>query len=292
MGGAVGIVAKVAAPVIKTALSNFASGMLSGMLEKFLGGAKNAGGASGLGNLIGNLVSCFPGGQVINAATNLLNNIMGNSIKDAVNTLAKDHGLPKFVAKGICRAVDQEVSKANKKCDLAVQNALNDGVKHDAQETTKNLANDLLKEILNLLKERFEGNTKETGAAEKSAGKGGKVTAKSWIAMIAEALGKVQGQKAQEMMQLTNKVSNISEQQVQNSEDGMKFAGVTEKNAKGSQLKDKETNEKEKEKLAAEMTKAQAELQGVQQEYKLISETTSTVLKTLGEALSGMARKQ
>jgi hypothetical protein len=40
------------------------------------------------------------------------------------------------------------------------------------------------------------------------------------------------------------------------------------------------------------MTKAQTELQGISQEYKLLSETISTVVKGIGEALSGLARKQ
>ena len=40
------------------------------------------------------------------------------------------------------------------------------------------------------------------------------------------------------------------------------------------------------------MTAAQTELQGVSQEYKLLTETISTVLKGIGEALSTMGRKQ
>jgi len=86
------------------------------------------------------------------------------------------------------------------------------------------------------------------------------------------------------VVNLTDRVSEISEKQT-------KF----HENSKGIDVKDNQKmkdNESEKSKLAAEMTKAQAELQGVQQEYKLISETTSTLLKTLGETLSGMARKQ
>ena len=40
------------------------------------------------------------------------------------------------------------------------------------------------------------------------------------------------------------------------------------------------------------MNEVQTEMQGVSQEYKLLTETVSTMIKSIGESLSTMGRKQ
>jgi len=187
--------------------------------------------------------------------------------------------MPKFVRDDLNNAFDQVQKEHHQACNPATQNALNSCTAQDVSNKIRQTADQLVQYVEDILKDRLEGETRGAGA---SSGK--KVSSKSWIAALAEALGKVQGQKALEMVNLTDKVSEISEKQVKLSEEG-----------KGIDTNDNQKMQEhnsEKSKLAAEMTKAQSELQGIQQEYKLISETTSTLLKTLGETLSGMARKQ
>ena len=95
----------------------------------------------------------------------------------------------------------------------------------------------------------------------------GRKSAGSWLQAIAKAMGEVLGQKAGEMVKLSDKISSLAQE------------------GKGLEGDAKADN-------AADMTAAQTEMQGVSQEYKLLTETISTVLKGIGEALSTMGRKQ
>ena len=107
-----------------------------------------------------------------------------------------------------------------------------------------------------------------TGAAQSAGpGQGGRKSAGSWLQAIAKAMGEVLGQKAGEMVKLSDKISSLAQE------------------GKGLEGDAKADN-------AADMTAAQTEMQGVSQEYKLLTETISTVLKGIGEALSTMGRKQ
>jgi len=279
MGAAVGMVAKVAMPIVMNVVAGAASNLIGNVLSSALGGAPKSGGADGIAQCLSPLNAAKE--QLFNAAGNLLRQVVGEGIKMGIDFLCDKLGMPKFLGNALKQAVDQILEKQHQPCDPNVQNAVNNSVKEDANDQIKNIADQLLKQVQDILKGRTE---KETTEGCDRAGNKGKISAKSWIAILAEALGKVQGAKMQEMIQLTNKVSDVADEQ-----------STFHEKSKGMDVKDENkmhNYDTEKSKLAAEMTKAQTELQGVQQEYKLISETTSTFLKTLGEALSGMARKQ
>ena len=109
--------------------------------------------------------------------------------------------------------------------------------------------------------------SKDAAGEAQGSGKGGRKSAGSWLQAIAKAMGEVLGQKAGEMVKLSDKISSLAQE------------------GKGLEGDAKADN-------AADMTAAQTELQGVSQEYKLLTETISTVLKGIGEALSTMGRKQ
>ena len=256
-------------------------GILSQILAGILGGAGGAGGAEG----IGKAMQGFAPANVLNATANLVSSMMGNSTKDAARTLHREDGMPKFVMDAINKAVDEAVKKHFKPVDPETQNALNDVTKDDSMKEIKKLTDQLLEKVRELMNERTLDETKEaTSTDKKGEGAGKKKSAQSWFAAIAEAMGKVYGAKTAEVVRLSGEVSNVADKQ----------AALAEKN-KGIDPKDEKATkaaEAEKEKLAAEMTKKQTELQGAAQEMKLISETVSTLLKSIGEALAGMARKQ
>lgn len=83
---------------------------------------------------------------------------------------------------------------------------------------------------------------------------GGSGGSGSWLAAIARALGKLAGEKAAKMVELSEKAAN--------------FTG----DAAGSQ-------------------RIMADNQAATQEFKLITETMNNILKTLGETLQSLARK-
>lgn len=257
------------------------SGILSQILAGILGGAGGAGGAEG----IGKAMQGFAPANVLNATANLVSSMLGNSTKDAARTLHREDGMPKFVMDAINKAVDEAVKKHFKPVDPETQNALNDVTKDDSMKEIKKLTDQLLEKVRQLMNERTLDETKEaTSTDKKGEGARKKKSAQSWFAAIAEAMGKVYGAKTAEVVRLSGEVSNVADKQ----------AALAEKN-KGIDPKDEKATkaaEAEKEKLAAEMTKKQTELQGAAQEMKLISETVSTLLKSIGEALAGMARKQ
>ena len=256
-------------------------GILSQILAGILGGAGGAGGAEG----IGKAMQGFAPANVLNATANLVSSMLGNSTKDAARTLHREDGMPKFVMDAINKAVDEAVKKHFKPVDPETQNALNDVTKDDSMKEIKKLTDQLLEKVRELMNERILDETKEaTSTDKKGEGARKKKSAQSWFAAIAEAMGKVYGAKTAEVVRLSGEVSNVADKQ----------AALAEKN-KGIDPKDEKATkaaEAEKEKLAAEMTKKQTELQGAAQEMKLISETVSTLLKSIGEALAGMARKQ
>lgn len=266
MGAAVGVVAGVIGGGGGGMLGGLlgGSGLLGGLgqlLGGFLGGSNAAG--------IGRALEGFSPANIINATANLVNAISGNSGKQAVDTLAKEDGLPKFLQDAIKKVIDEVVKKFEKKADPEAEKALKDAAGSDVQKSVDELA----KKIVDTVREILNENQKDEIASNRTggSGKGGKKPAGSWLMAIATAMGKVLGEKAAEMVKLSDKISAAA----QDKKDAI----------------DKKDGDA-KEKAAETSTQAQTELQGVSQEFKLLTETFSTVIKGIGESLSTMGRKQ
>ncbi|MFT4193964.1 MAG: hypothetical protein QM614_04900 [Ottowia sp.] len=260
MGAAVGFVGAV--------FGGGAGGLLGGLLggggigqllSGFLGGAESAGGAEGIAKAL----QGFAPANVLNATANLMSSVMGNSAKQATQTLAREDGLPKFIQEEISKAIDKVLKENQKATDPDCQKALDDATKGDADKTTEDLA----KQLIDNVRKQLSEESKEATGESKGCGKSGKKSGGSWLQAMAKAMGEVLGQKAGEMVKLTDKISSLA------------------KEAEGLEGDDKEQN-------AKEMTAAQTELQGVSQEYKLLTETVSLVIKGIGEALSKMGSRQ
>ena len=264
MGAAVGVVAGV--------IGGGGGGMLGGLLggSGLLGGlGQLLGGFLGGSNKIdfGKVLEGFSPANVINATANLINSISGNSGKQAVDKLAKEDGLPKFLQEAIKKVIDEVVKKFEKKADPEAEKALKDAAGSDVQKSI----DDLAQKIVDAVRKNLEENQKDDTASNRTggSGKGGKKSTGSWLMAIAKAMGEVLGEKASKMVELSGKISDAA--------DAQKSAGK---------------DQKAQQEAAADMTKAQTEMQGVSQEYKLPTETFSTVIKGIGESLSTMGRKQ
>jgi len=276
MGAAVGVVVQAIAPVVMNVVANVAANLISNFLSNMLDGAPNAGGADGICSKMQGCES----NDLRNAAINSINTMHVDAAKEALNRLCEKLGMPKFLRDEIHGEFDQVLKQNYQACNPATQNNLNDCIGKDVKNKVQNLSNQLVNYVEDILKERLEGEA----AGASGSGAKGRISAKSWMAVIAEALGKAQSQQVGKMLELSAKVSNVAERQAQFEDDH-----------KGLDAEDQQAMQdygSEKSKLGAEMAKAQTDLQAASQEYKLISETTSTLLKNLGEALSGMARKQ
>ncbi|MFN7042872.1 MAG: hypothetical protein ACK4OH_17160 [Acidovorax temperans] len=114
---------------------------------------------------------------------------------------------------------------------------------------------DIAQQIVDSVRNQMAESTGEGG------GKGcGKAGAKSWLQAIAQAMGEAMGDKAAKMVELSGKL----------------------KEAAGGEGEDS----------AKEMQAVNAEFQAVSQEFKLLTDAFNTALKSLGEGMSSMARKQ
>lgn len=263
-------------------------GLLGNLISGIFGGdgAKGAGGAEG----IGKAMEGFSPANVLNATANLVNSIMGNAGKEAANTLHKEDGMPKFIRDAVNKAIDEAMNKNKKDVDPECQCKLDETTKEDSMAEIKKLTDQLLEKVRDILDKKTAEDTKDATSGDKGGDKAGdkagkgKKPAASWFAAVAQALGEVYGAKAQEMVKLSDEVSNVAGQQKD-----------LAKEAEGIKPDDKEGQAQMTEKkaqLAADMTQKQTELQGAGQEMKLIGETVGTLLKSIGEALSGTARKQ
>jgi hypothetical protein len=98
----------------------------------------------------------------------------------------------------------------------------------------------------------------------------------SWLVALAKAMGEMTGDHLTKMMQAQE---NMENSQVDEGSDEYKNATDEEKADM-------------KQEAGREFTKYQAEFQAESKLFSMCSEATSTVLKSIGEGLSSMARKQ
>ena len=207
------------------------------------------------------------GGNMVLLPANLAYRAFSHGAEGAIQRLFREDGMPKFLQEAVIKTIRDEFKKAGIGGDAPANEVLNDKTKSELQKQT----DDLIKQLTDNIRKQLNEDTKDSTAANRAGGTGGKgkKSAMSWLQAIAKALGEVLGEKARKMTELSQKVSDAA--------DAQKAAG---------------DDKKAQQEAAAEMTKVQTELQGVAQEYKLLSETISTVIKSIGEALSTLGRKQ
>jgi len=190
---AVSTVGKVASSNIGTiaagALGGGPAAILAGtVLNKVLGG-KQSGGLEGIAGLLQNFLPA----DVLGAATNVVGALAGNSVNQALQTLQKEFGLPKFMMNDVQKAVGQVLQQLEKPVAQHIQSALNEVTRGDFNHTVGQIAQEIVKTAL---------DTRGLGM-----GAGG-----DWRSAVTNATSKVLGDKVTRMAQLSGEISKLSEQ--------------------------------------------------------------------------------
>ncbi len=219
------------------------------------------GGGGGLFSSIGGIAGSFMGGpiggMIGSALGNLIQSAVGDGIKAGISQLQQEHGMPKFLANALTQAVDKAVGALqNQNVDAGVLASVKD--KHSGA----------LESLTSLVKDMFTGGvTKARKEEDGGDGKGG------WLQAIAKAMGQTLGDKASKMVELSNKMSDVQGQ-------------TAPKNASKEEKAEFDKNN------AQEFNKLMTEFQATGQEYSMLNSVFSTAIKSIGEAMSSMARKQ
>ncbi len=181
-----------------------------------------------------------------------LSNLFNGQIGEAFKSMIDSLPMPDFM-KDIAKGVIDDV----------VGEAHQDGVPEEAQrmvdeglgEMATESAQSAADEIMENIMQMASEETREAGGA--GGGAGGAGGANNWFYLLAKAMGEVSGQHLQTMINKAQEMSSL-------------------------------TGEDQ----AAELAVVQAEMQAAAQQFKMASESSSTVIKSIGEGMSAVARKQ
>jgi uncharacterized protein YcfJ len=214
---------------------------------------------SDLGAIAGGIVGAYFGGPEGAAMGAKLGAALGNEVqqdigdatKSSADNLSRNHGMSPETRDQIHSAVD----------DWVAQN-YNSDVSPDDQQAVRdyypgfqNLSNEMSQWICSdAVQNMGDMNSKPTG----HGGTGG-----GWLQAIAKAMGQTLGEKASQMVNLSQEMSNLQ-------------GNGGSSDQQNAQL------------FNEDMTQFQA----TSQEYSILQNTFTTAIKSLGEALDGMARKQ
>lgn len=226
-----------------------------GPLGNILGSVANIG---GLQNVLGIASLVFPQAAIANAAINLITQGVGQAVNQAAQQLVKDCGMPKFlqdIIGDVVKDVLKNICKPqNPECEKACQDK--------AGGSLRDLIDDLTKSIVDNAKRIME-----QGGDEKceGGGKGGKKAgAGSWLVAIARAMGEAAGAKAERLVELSNKINDLT--------------------TKGG-------SQEEQAAAAKEASALQAEFQAESQMFSMLQSAFSNAIKSIGEGMGQMARK-
>lgn len=199
----------------------------------------------------------FPPLAIANSLSNLLTTAIGSAVKMAVDTLVKEFGMPKFLGQMVNNMVDSVVQGLQKPSDSAVDEHVSGAAGEELQKFTQESAAEIVQRTMQKMRQEGLENSDEQRTNAKS---GGKKAAGSWLEAIASAMGEALGQKASKMVELSDKIAS--------------------------------TAGKEGKEAAAENAKATTEMQATSQMFNLMQSGFSNAIKSIGEGLTQMARKQ
>lgn len=240
------------------------AGAIGGVVGGLFGGGGMMGGlASSLlgsvGGMFNNLVEKFGFGDVLQGVTNSVSGLLGNGI----SALVDNSPLPDFMKDAVKSMISSVVSQQQQEVPCDCQEA----VDNDLGSTLE----DLVQAIMDFVKETMEEEANEESGGADGSGGGTSVSSGNWMMMLAKALGEVNGQHLSTMVGKAQELSDIAEA--------------------GEGLDAKQDAE-QIQKNAADTAVVTAELQGASKMFSMAQEASSTVLKSIGEGLSSMARKQ
>lgn len=235
-----------------------------------VGSALIGGGGMGMGGLLGGIGSQFLSGMVSGL---LGGNDMSKTLEgfSPVNILNATTNLVSTIMGGGVQQAAQTLQREDgmpKFLQDAISQAIDEVMQEyckptdGAGEAISDVAScDIQKSVDDIAKQIVDSVRNQMAESTCEGGRGcGKAGAKSWLQAIAQAMGEAMGDKAAKMVELSGKL----------------------KEAAGGDGEDS----------AKEMQAVNAEFQAVSQEFKLLTDAFNTALKSLGEGMSSMARKQ
>jgi len=238
---------------------------MSGALSSVLGGS---GGGSILGDIGGIIGMEFgPIGSMIGEAIgNMLQQVVTSAVSQAGDQLQQQSGMPPFVNSMIKDAANTQASQSQTNVPADVQQY--------AQDKYGAIMSDMANQMGSYIASAAAHRHKESG----SAGAGG------WLEAIAEAMGKCLGQQASNLVALSNKM----QQDMPSSSAGGAGGGTGTGTGAPATGGDKASDNA---KQAAVFNEDMTQFQALSQQYSILQNTFTTAIKSLGEALQGMARK-
>lgn len=258
------------------------------------GALKSVFGGSGiLGALFSVASICFPPLAITTSLSNLLTLSIGQAVKMAATTLAREFGMPKFLEKIVDQVVNRTVPQLMKPSDDSVDAYVetNPAVRDFMQDTTQDLTHQIVENTRRYIAESQD-------AKEKATGKRSPVGATSWLEAIAMAMGDIMGDKAAKMVELSQKMADIN---AAGDEITLKLDDLQPVDAKLGDKKfssatqnfdvEKSKIESEQQSNARAFSTVQAQFQAVSQEFNLLSNTFNNAIKSIGEGLTTMGRK-
>jgi hypothetical protein len=236
---------------------------MSGALNSVLGGANP------LGAILNIASVAFPPLGIATSVANMITQGVGQAVNQAAQQLCQTAGMPKFLTDMVGGLVKDVVGKltqhSNPGCDEASH-------EHFGGDIGK-LVEDLVKSIVDGAKAIMEQGQGGDDCKGGKAGKGGKgQPAGNWLIAMARAMGAAAGDHAKRMVELSNKINDLSS----------KGKGIDASSDAGK---------KEQADNAAETSAAQAEFQAEGQMFSMLQNSFSNAIKSIGEGLTTMARK-
>ena len=215
-------------------------------------GGSGGGLLSAIGGLVGGAFGGPIGAMIGQAVGNLLQDAIGDAVNGAVNELQEKHGMPKFIGDEIKDASRSTLAGLR---DNSVSADLQAAVKSEAGGAFDKFKTNLQGSLV----DEVLSQVRRTATGDDDSGEGG------WLQAIAKAMGKVLDDKASHLVGLSAEMSKLN----------------------------KKTGDVETDKANAEtFNQKMTEFQATSQEYSMLNNTFSTAIKSLGEALGSMARKQ
>jgi hypothetical protein len=242
---------------------------MSSVLQGIVGGGASGGLLGAALNVAGML---FPPLGIATSLANMVAQGVGQAVNQAAQQLTQTAGMPKFLTDMIAGIVKDVVGKMQQESDHGCDQAAQQNFGNDIQK----MIEDLVKQITDNAKSMMEqGKDGEDHKGTKGGGKGGKGGAQpagNWLVAMARAMGAAAGDHMKKMIQLSNKINDLSQ----------KGKGIDASSDAGK---------KEQADNAAETSAAQAEMQAEGQMYSMLQNAFSNTIKSIGEGMTTMARK-
>lgn len=217
--------------------------------------------ASGVGFLADNAVDAA-GGSLdqlekafgLDMAASAVSNVLGITLGDVVKAAIAQTPLPDFLKDATSELIDKAVSDSKQSTSTEAEDSAFDWFGDVVQQAAQDAVDE------------------SVGRANDSGAKGG-----NWLAALAAALGEVAGKHLSNAVELADQIG------------AMEDIDVSESTDPGTAADENATKRADQ---AREMTVLQSQMQAETQMFKMTQEATTTIIKSVGEALSSTARKQ